>query len=86
MEKVIEAAERIRRLEVQGATNVAFAAVEALVEQMRHSKARDHTSALKEIAGAKEILFKSRETEPFMRKRSPLHRVEGLPIRLGWAR
>jgi len=67
MEKVVETAERIRRLEVQGATNVAFAAVEALVEQMRLSKARDHASALEEIARAREILFKSRETEPFMR-------------------
>jgi ribose 1,5-bisphosphate isomerase len=67
MEKVVEAAERIRRLEVQGATNVAFAAVEALVEQMRQSKAGDRASALEEIAGAREILFKSRETEPFMR-------------------
>ncbi len=67
MEKVVEAAERIRKLEVQGATNVAFSAVEAIVEQMRHLKARDYASALNEIASAREILFKSRETEPFMR-------------------
>ena len=67
MEKVMEAAERIRRLEVQGATNVALTAVRALVEQMKVSKARDRAAALAEIAEARAILFESRETEPFMR-------------------
>lgn len=67
MEKVIEAAEKIRRLEIQGATNVALTAVRALVEQMKVSEARDRASALAEIAEAREVLFGSRETEPFMR-------------------
>jgi len=67
LKKVMEAAERIRRLEVQGATNVALEAVRALVEQMKTSKYRDKDAALEEISEAKRILFASRETEPFMR-------------------
>ena len=67
MEKVVEAAERIKRLEIQGATNVAIDAVRALVEQMKTSEARDRESVLDEIIRAKGILFDSRETEPFMR-------------------
>jgi ribose 1,5-bisphosphate isomerase len=66
--KVVEkAAERIRSLEVQGATNVALTAVRALVEQMNLSDAKDRESALAEIARARDILFQTRETEPFMR-------------------
>ncbi len=67
MEKVIEAAGRIKKLEIQGATNVAFEAVRALVEQMKLSEAQDRESVLNEISQAREILFNSRETEPFMR-------------------
>ena len=67
MEKIVEAADRIRRLDVQGATNVAVTAVRALVEQMKDLKVLDRDSALSELAQAREILFGSRETEPFMR-------------------
>jgi ribose 1,5-bisphosphate isomerase len=64
---VLEAAERIRSLEVQGATNVALTAVGALVEQMKSSETVDRESVLAEVSNAKEILFNTRETEPFMR-------------------
>lgn len=67
MEVVREAAGRIRDLEVQGATNVAIAAVNALSEQIRLSEAVDRSSIQAQIEEAKEILFGSRETEPFMR-------------------
>ena len=67
MKIVEDAAERIRSLEVQGATNVALTAVRALVEQLNASEAEDRESALAEIARAKDILFQTRETEPFMR-------------------
>ena len=67
MKRVLEAAKRIRRLEVQGATNVALTAIRALVEQMRESKAKSREEALAEIEEARDILFGSRETEPFMR-------------------
>ncbi|MBS7652706.1 S-methyl-5-thioribose-1-phosphate isomerase [Candidatus Bathyarchaeota archaeon] len=67
MERVIEAAERIRRLEVQGATGVALTALRAIVEQIEISKAQDRASALRELDEASRILFSARETEPFMR-------------------
>jgi len=64
---VIQASERIRRLEVQGATNVALTAIKALVDQIKLMKVRDRTATLTDIAEALKILFASRETEPFMR-------------------
>ncbi len=67
MRRVLEAAKRIRRLEVQGATNVALTAIRALVEQMRESRAESREEALAEIEEARDILFGARETEPFMR-------------------
>ncbi len=67
MERVIEAAERIRRLEVQGATNVALTAMRAVVEQVMASRAPDRASALRELDEASRMLFSVRETEPFMR-------------------
>ncbi len=67
MKIVEEAAERIKSLKVQGATNVALTAVRALVEQMELSEAKDRDSALAEIVIARNILFQTRETEPFMR-------------------
>lgn len=67
MERVIEAAEKIRRLEVQGATDVALTALRAIAEQLEMSKARDRASALQELDEASRILFSARETEPFMR-------------------
>ncbi len=67
MRRVLEAARRIRRLEVQGATNVALTAIKALVEQMGESKAKSREEALAEIEEARDILFGARETEPFMR-------------------
>ena len=53
MEKVKETARKIKRLEIQGATNVTFEAVRALVEQMKISKAIDRESILNEILIAK---------------------------------
>ncbi|KYH36695.1 MAG: Ribose 1,5-bisphosphate isomerase [Candidatus Bathyarchaeota archaeon B23] len=67
MDRVLEAAKRIRRMEVRGATNVALTAIRALVEQMGESRARSREEALAEIEEARDILFGSRETEPFMR-------------------
>ncbi len=67
MRIVEEAAERIKSLEVQGATNVALAAVKALVEHLKVSEAKDREAALAEIEQAKDVLFQTRETEPFMR-------------------
>ncbi len=67
LEIVREAAGRIKRLEVQGATNVAVTAVRALAEQISSSEVVERETVLRIIEGAKAVLFGSRETEPFMR-------------------
>jgi ribose 1,5-bisphosphate isomerase len=61
------AAERIRRLEVQGARNVAIAAIKAVEVLAKETKANRKQDFLKELSAAKKLLFASRETEPLMR-------------------
>ena len=77
-EPVQDAADRIRRLEVQGARNVAIAAIEAITEGTKESKATKKFEFLKELSDAKSVLFASRETEPLMRNalRYVIHAVE----------
>jgi len=58
---------KIKRLEIQGARNVAIAAVEATEALARRTKTRSKKEFLKELSAAKKILFSSRETEPLMR-------------------
>jgi len=60
-------AEKIKRLEIQGARNVAIAAIEAVEVLARQTKARSKRDFLRELLSAKEILFAARETEPLMR-------------------
>lgn len=60
-------AEKIRRLEVQGARNVAIAAIQATEAFAKETEAKNKKEFLKELSTAKEILFSSRETEPLMR-------------------
>ena len=67
MSIVKEAAKKIRNLEVQGATNVAFTAVEALSDHLKSLELVNRDEVFSEIDHSKEILFASRETEPFMR-------------------
>ena len=75
---VLLAAERIKRLEVQGARNVAITAIKAIEEGAKESKAKRKEEFLKELSEDKDILFASRETEPFMRNaiRYVMHVVE----------
>jgi ribose 1,5-bisphosphate isomerase len=77
-ESVLDAADRIRRLEVQGARNVAIAAITAIEAAAKESKARWKKAFLNELSDAKEVLFASRETEPLMRNaiRHIIHAVE----------
>jgi ribose 1,5-bisphosphate isomerase len=79
LEPVLAAAERIRRLEVQGARNVAIAAIRALEDLARGTGAEDRDGFLRELLEAKRILFASRETEPLMRNavRWVISQVEG---------
>jgi ribose 1,5-bisphosphate isomerase len=66
-ETVRSTAERIRKLEVQGARNVAIAAVKALQTLAEQTKAKTKTEFLNELKEAQTMLFASRETEPLMR-------------------
>ena len=60
-------ASRIKRLEVQGARNVAVAAIKAMKALAKETKSKDKKELLRELSKARKILFSSRETEPLMR-------------------
>jgi ribose 1,5-bisphosphate isomerase len=66
-ETVRETAEKIRKLQVQGARNVAIAAVEAIQTLAEQTEAKNKTAFLSELKKAQKIFFASRETEPLMR-------------------
>jgi len=66
-EAVREVAKRIKGLEIQGARNIAIAGISALVEEAESSRAETKDEFLQEMLDAKDILFKTRETEPLMR-------------------
>src|SRR5208337_4027750 len=66
-ETIRMAAEKIRSLEVQGARNVAIAAVKAIQTLAEQTKAKNKTAFLNELKEAQAVLFASRETEPLMR-------------------
>ena len=66
-ETVKVTSEKIRKLEVQGARNVAIAAIKALQALTKETKAKTKPEFLKELSKAQGLLFASRETEPLMR-------------------
>ena len=66
-ETVRSTAEKIRKLQVQGARNVAIAAVKALQTQAEQTKAKNKTQFLGELKESQAIFYASRETEPLMR-------------------
>jgi len=67
LESIQETAEKIRKLEIQGARNVAINAIKAVEALAKQTKAKNKTEFLKELANAKKTLFVTRETEPLMR-------------------
>ena len=68
MEKPVRAtAEQIRTLQVQGARNVAVAAIKALQSLATSTKATTRKEFFAELCEARDLLFASRETEPLMR-------------------
>ena len=77
-EAVQDAADRIRRLKVQGARNVAITAIKAIANGAKESKAPKKFEFLQELSDAKNVLFASRETEPLMRNalRYVIHAIE----------
>jgi ribose 1,5-bisphosphate isomerase len=64
LEKV---AGRIRRLEIQGATNVAIVALKAVEDHFKESKVKTRNGFLGELESVRAILFDTRPTEPLMR-------------------
>jgi ribose 1,5-bisphosphate isomerase len=60
-------AEKIRKLQVQGARNVAIAAIEAMQTLAKQTKSKTKRDFLDELKEAQTILFAARETEPLMR-------------------
>lgn len=67
LEVVLEASEKIKRLEIQGARNVALASIKALEMLVKKTKAQNKEGLLKELSWARDLLFASRVTEPLMR-------------------
>ncbi|MEJ2126930.1 MAG: S-methyl-5-thioribose-1-phosphate isomerase [Candidatus Bathyarchaeota archaeon] len=64
---VLVTAGKIKRLEIQGARNVAIEAIKSLENGTKQSTAKTKQEFLKELSEAKKVLFASRSTEPFMR-------------------
>lgn len=58
---------KIKSLEIQGATNVAMAAVNALKDSALKSKAKTPEKLFAELDKAKKLLFSARATEPMLR-------------------
>ncbi|MGD6809440.1 MAG: translation initiation factor eIF-2B [Candidatus Bathyarchaeia archaeon] len=67
METVKATAEKIRKLEVQGARNAAIAAVKAVQVLAQQTTAKTKTELLTELFEAQKLIFETRETEPLMR-------------------
>jgi ribose 1,5-bisphosphate isomerase len=65
-ETVQMTAERIRRLEVQGARNVAIAAIKSLESIAAETRAKTRRVFIEELTEAKTELFAARETESLM--------------------
>jgi ribose 1,5-bisphosphate isomerase len=66
-ETVRETAEKISELQVQGARNVAIAAINAYQTLAENSKAKTRKAFIMELCEAQTLLFAARETEPLMR-------------------
>ena len=67
MEGLMQVAKKIKDLEIQGARNVAKAAIRSMKEVILNSSASDPDLLFKELLQAKNILFNTRPTEPAMR-------------------
>lgn len=64
---VLDTAGKIKRLEIQGARNVAIEAIKSLETGTKQSYAKTKQEFLQELSEAKDVLFASRSTEPLMR-------------------
>lgn len=78
LDQVQATAKKIRRLEIQGARNVAIATIKAIEALAVQTEAPSKKDFLREVAKAKNTFFVSRPTEPLMRNalRLIMNRVE----------
>ncbi|NLE03822.1 MAG: S-methyl-5-thioribose-1-phosphate isomerase [Crenarchaeota archaeon] len=60
-------AQKIRKLEVQGARNVAIAAIKAYETLAEQTKAKTRRDFIAELLDAQSLFYSTRETEPLMR-------------------
>jgi len=66
-ETILITAEKIKKLQIQGARNVAMAAVKAIQTQAKQTTTKTKAQFIDELKEAQTILAKTRETEPLMR-------------------
>lgn len=64
---VLATAKQIKRLEIQGARNVAIAAIKSVKKVASDSNVKNKEDFVNELSEAKTVLFASRSTEPLMR-------------------
>ncbi len=67
MKELKEAAGKITSLEIQGATNIAFYAVEEIIKFAKRNAKKNNQDLWKLLIDAEELFTKSRSTEPAMR-------------------
>ncbi|MHA1646302.1 MAG: hypothetical protein ACTSVL_01915, partial [Promethearchaeota archaeon] len=67
MKELKDAAEKIKNLEIQGASNIAIFAVEQMISFSNRNSHLPRKELWKQLVKAEEILSKSRSTEPSMR-------------------
>lgn len=67
MDKIEKIVEDIRHLKIQGARNIANAAIEAILLKLKHSKARTTKELYSELKETAELVMGTRPTEPMMR-------------------
>ena len=67
MEQLLRDAERIKSLEIQGASNIATSAIDFLSNYAKRLKSKDIQKCFADLYNAKEILINTRPTEPAMK-------------------
>ncbi|MFW9899137.1 MAG: translation initiation factor eIF-2B [Candidatus Thorarchaeota archaeon] len=67
MDQLLKDAERIKSLEIQGATNVALSAIDFLSDYAKRLKCENIESCIDNLYKARDILMNTRPTEPAMK-------------------
>ena len=67
MKKLLEDAQKIRSLEIQGASNIAISAINFLSSYAKRLKCKNIEKCFEDLFKAREILIDTRPTEPAMK-------------------